>query len=127
MARSGAGFDLADFLSAISATVRPGTARPVVVHAAELETLPAGQVHNPTTLAVAGRLPTVTFELFRQTIPVRSLGLSFDMPVWTSLDLAAFVLAAAAATAIFRFNIGMLWVLAGSCAAGVGLWFAGWA
>ena len=69
MALSGPGFDLADFLGAISATVRPGTARPVVVHAAELETLPAGQVHNPTTLAIAGRLPTATFELFRQTIP----------------------------------------------------------
>lgn len=59
--------------------------------------------------------------LFRQTIPVRSLGLSFDMPVWGSLDVAAFVLAAAAATAIFRLNVGMLWVLAGSCAAGVAL------
>jgi len=69
MGLSGAGFDMADFLGAISGTVRPGTARPVVVHAAELETLPAGQVHNPTTLAIAGRLPTVTFELFRQTIP----------------------------------------------------------
>jgi chromate transporter len=63
--------------------------------------------------------------LFRQTTPVRSLGLSFDMPVWSSLDLAAFVLAAAAATAIFRLNIGMLWVLAGSCAAGVALRLAG--
>ena len=69
MALSGPGFNLADFLGALSATVRPGTARPVVVHAAELETLPAGQVHNPTTLAVAGRLPAVTFELLRQTIP----------------------------------------------------------
>ena len=59
--------------------------------------------------------------LFRQTMPVRSFGLSFDMPVWRSLDLAALVLAIAAATAIFRFNIGMLWVLAGSCAAGVAL------
>src|SRR5438132_7030187 len=59
--------------------------------------------------------------LFRQTTPVRSFGLSFDMPVWGSLDLAAFVLAAAAATAIFRLNIGMLWVLSGSCAAGVAL------
>ena len=76
MALSGAGFDLADFLGAISATVRPGTARPVVVHAAELETLPAGQVHNPSTLAIAGRLPTATFELFRQTIPA---GESSDM------------------------------------------------
>ncbi|HEY1823980.1 MAG TPA: cupin domain-containing protein [Trebonia sp.] len=69
MTPSATGFNLADFLGAISATVRPGTARPVVVHAAELETLPAGQVHNPTMLAIAGRLPTVTFELFRQTIP----------------------------------------------------------
>jgi gentisate 1,2-dioxygenase len=76
MGLQGAGFDMADFLAAISATVRPGTAAPVVVHAAELEELPAGQVHNPTTLAIAGRLPTVTFELFRQTIPA---GLSSDM------------------------------------------------
>jgi chromate transporter len=63
--------------------------------------------------------------LFRQTTPIRSFGLSFDMPVWSSLDLAAFVLAAAAATAIFRLNVGMLWVLAGSCVAGVALRFAG--
>ncbi|MBA4036519.1 MAG: chromate transporter, partial [Bradyrhizobium sp.] len=63
--------------------------------------------------------------LFRQTTPVRSFGLSFDMPVWSSLDIAAFALAAAAATAIFRFNIGMLWVLAGSCAAGVALRLVG--
>jgi quercetin dioxygenase-like cupin family protein len=76
MGLSGDGFNLADFLGAISDTVRPGRARPVVVHAAELETLPAGQVHNPTTLAIAGRLPTATFELFRQTIPP---GLSSDM------------------------------------------------
>ena len=47
-----------------------------MVHAAELETLPAAQVHNPTTLAIAGRLPTATFELFRQTIPP---GQSSDM------------------------------------------------
>ena len=76
MGLSGTGFQLADFLGALSSAVRPGTARPVVVHAAELETLPAGQVHNPTTLAIAGRLPTATFELFRQTIPP---GLSSDM------------------------------------------------
>jgi gentisate 1,2-dioxygenase len=76
MALSGPGFSMADFLGAISDTVRPGTARPVVVHAAELETLPAGQVHNPTTLSVAGRLPATTFEIFRQTIPA---GESSDM------------------------------------------------
>ena len=76
MGLAGKGFDMADFLGAISDTVRPGTARPVVVHADELETLPAGQIHNPTTLAIAGRLPTTTFEIFRQTIPA---GESSDM------------------------------------------------
>ena len=76
MAESGNGFALADFLGAISDTVRPGAARPVVVHAEELETLPADQVHNPTKLAIARKLPTATFEIFRQTIPP---GLSSDM------------------------------------------------
>jgi gentisate 1,2-dioxygenase len=69
-------FNLADFLGAISPVVRPSTARPIVVHDDELETLPAGQVHNPTTLRIAGTLPTATFEIFRQTIPA---GLSSDM------------------------------------------------
>jgi chromate transporter len=59
--------------------------------------------------------------LFRETTPVRSFGLSFDMPVLSSVDFPALVLSIAAATAIFRLNIGMLWVLAGSCAAGVAL------
>jgi quercetin dioxygenase-like cupin family protein len=76
MAQSGDGFAVTDFLGAISDSVRPGAARPVVVHAEELETLPADQVHNPTTLAIAGKLPTATFEIFRQTIPP---GLSSDM------------------------------------------------
>jgi len=76
MAASGIEFSMADFLATISGTVRPGSARPVVVHADELETLPAAEVHNPTTLAIAGKLPTVTFELFRQSIPA---GLSSDM------------------------------------------------
>jgi gentisate 1,2-dioxygenase len=76
MGLSGADFTMADFLTTVSGPVRAGTARPVVVHAAELESLPAGQVDNPATLAIAGRLPTVTFELFRQTIPP---GQSSDM------------------------------------------------
>src|SRR5712691_4710329 len=63
--------------------------------------------------------------VFRETTPVRSLGLSFDMPVLSSIDFPALVLAVAAATAIFRFNLGMLWVLGGSCAAGVLLRLAG--
>jgi len=63
--------------------------------------------------------------VFRHTVPMRSFGLSFDMPVWGSVDVAALVLAIAAATAIFRFNAGMLTVLAGSCAAGVLLRLSG--
>src|SRR5580700_5664386 len=76
MAQSGPDFTLADFLGGLSDTVRPVAARPVVVHAAELEPLPAGQVHNPSALSIAGKLPTATFEIFRQTIPA---GLSSDM------------------------------------------------
>ena len=63
--------------------------------------------------------------VFRDTMPVRSFGLSFDMPVLSSMDLPALILAIAAATAIFRFNIGMLTVLAGSCAAGIVLRLSG--
>jgi chromate transporter len=57
--------------------------------------------------------------LFRKTFPVHGLGLSFDAPVLSSLDVPAFVLSITAATAIFRFNVGMLVVLAASCLAGV--------
>jgi chromate transporter len=45
--------------------------------------------------------------------------------VLTSVDVPALVLAIAAATAIFRFKLGMLTVLAGSCVAGVALRLAG--
>jgi quercetin dioxygenase-like cupin family protein len=69
-------FDLAQFLGAISPVVRPSQARPLVVHDHELQTLPAGEVHNPSTLRIAGTLPTTTFEIFRQTIPA---GESSDM------------------------------------------------
>src|SRR6202789_2399065 len=63
--------------------------------------------------------------VFRDTAPVRSFGLSFDMPVASSVDIPALVLALAAAAAVFRFNLGMLTVLAGSCVAGVLLRLAG--
>jgi quercetin dioxygenase-like cupin family protein len=76
MAQSGPQFSIADFLGALTGSVRPGTARPVVVHAEELVPLPADQIHNPTTLSIAGRLPSTTFEIFRQTIPP---GRSSDM------------------------------------------------
>jgi chromate transporter len=63
--------------------------------------------------------------LFRETTPVTAFPLSFDMPVVSSVDIPALVLSIAAATAIFRFNLGMLTVLAGSCAAGVVLRLVG--
>jgi len=63
--------------------------------------------------------------LFRQTFPVRGFGLSFDAPVLSSIDLPALLLSIAAATAIFRFNVGMLVVLVTSCIAGVLLRLAG--
>jgi quercetin dioxygenase-like cupin family protein len=69
-------FDLRAFLGGLSDVVNPSTARPLVVHADELQPLPAGEVHNPTALSIAGDLPTATFELFRQVIPP---GLSSDM------------------------------------------------
>lgn len=59
--------------------------------------------------------------LFRETVPVHAFPLDFDRPMLTSVDVPALVLSIAAATAIFRFKLGMLTVLAGSCAAGVAL------
>ncbi|MGX1323361.1 chromate transporter [Bradyrhizobium sp. USDA 377] len=63
--------------------------------------------------------------LFRETAPVHAFPFAFDRPVLTSVDIPALVLAIAAATAIFRFRLGMLTVLAGSCAAGVALRLVG--
>jgi quercetin dioxygenase-like cupin family protein len=76
MAASGPDFALGDFLATVADTVPPSALRPIVLHAGELERLPADQVHNPTELSIAGRLPTVSFEIFRQTIPP---GQSSDM------------------------------------------------
>jgi gentisate 1,2-dioxygenase len=70
------GFDMAGFLAGLVESVPPDLARPLVVHADELQPLSADQVHNPTSLSVVGNLPTTTFELFRQVIPA---GQSSDM------------------------------------------------
>lgn len=63
--------------------------------------------------------------LFRQVTQVRSYGLSFDLPVLTSLNMWAALLAVGAALAIFRFKVGMIPVLVGCALAGVGLNMAG--
>jgi gentisate 1,2-dioxygenase len=68
MAASGEDFTLADFLGTFGPVVHPRQDRPLVVRGQELQRLPADQVSNPTTLSIAGRLPTTTFELFRQVI-----------------------------------------------------------
>src|SRR3981081_2020490 len=57
--------------------------------------------------------------VFRESSPVWSYGLSFDMPVFSSVDIPALILAIAAAAAVFRYNAGMLTVLGGSGAAGI--------
>src|SRR5256714_14025028 len=89
--------------------------------AGALTPLTAGLVGVILNLSIWFALHTV----FRETSPVRSFGFSFDMPVFSTVDIAALLLAVAAATAIFRFNMGMLTVLGGSCAAGVLLRLAG--
>jgi chromate transporter len=89
--------------------------------AGALSTITAAVVGVILNLSIWFALHTV----FRQTVQVASFGLSFDAPVWSSIDIAALALAIAAATAIFRFNVGMLTVLAASCAAGVALRLSG--
>ena len=69
MTKSGPGFTMTDFLASIGHAIRPGEHRPLVVHNEDLEPIPPGAVPNPTTLRIAGTLPTTTFELFRQEIP----------------------------------------------------------
>ncbi len=63
--------------------------------------------------------------VFRETFPVHGFGLAFDAPRLGSVDPWALALSVAAATAIFRFNAGMLPTLAASASAGVLLYLAG--
>ena len=73
---TGENFSMETFLAGLTDRVLPGPARPLVVQAGEFEALPAGEVHNPSRLAIGGRLPTFGFEIFRQEIPA---GMSTDM------------------------------------------------
>ena len=57
--------------------------------------------------------------LFAKQVPVTALGASFGMPVLSSIDIPAAVLAAASAVAIFRFKMGMITVLLASALAGM--------
>ena len=63
--------------------------------------------------------------IFRETFPVRGLGLSFDAPVVASVNLWALALSLVAIVAIFRLRIGMMQTLAACSAAGVVLHLLG--
>jgi chromate transporter len=56
---------------------------------------------------------------------IGGLGLSFDAPILTSLDVLSLILALGAAIAIFRVKIGMIPTLAASCAAGAAFYALG--
>ncbi|HEY0236844.1 MAG TPA: chromate efflux transporter [Afipia sp.] len=59
--------------------------------------------------------------LFREVVPIRRYGLSFEVPVLSSVDIAALGLALAAAAAILSRRVSIPIVLAASCAAGIAL------
>ena len=63
--------------------------------------------------------------IFGATVRVETWPLAFDAPVLSSLDPWALGLMLAAATAIFRFNWGLIPTLATSCGAGVVLHLLG--
>jgi Fe-Mn family superoxide dismutase len=63
--------------------------------------------------------------LFRETIPVRGFGLSFEVPALSSVDATALLLAVAAAFALFRLNLGVPRTLAVCTGAGVLLFLIG--
>lgn len=63
--------------------------------------------------------------LFHKAVAVEGYGLSFDVPVLSSVDFWSLALSIAAAIAIFRFRVGILQTLEGSCVAGMGLFLVG--
>jgi chromate transporter len=63
--------------------------------------------------------------VFRETIPMHQLGLNFDAPKLSSVDPWSLALSVSAAVAIFRFKIGMIPTLLGSCVAGILLFLIG--
>jgi chromate transporter len=88
---------------------------------AALSAITAAVVGVILNLAVWFAIHTV----FRETTPIRAFPLSFDAPVFSSVDVWALVLSVAGAIAIFRFKVGMIQTLAASCAAGIALYLAG--
>jgi chromate transporter len=99
-----------------------------------VETLRGNKALNGALSAITAAVVGVVLNLatwfaihsvFRTTVSVRAFPLSFDAPVFSSVDPWALALSLAAAIAIFRFKIGMIPTLAASCAAGILLYLAG--
>ncbi len=63
--------------------------------------------------------------LFAEVWTFARFGMDIEVPVWASLDVAAAGLVIATLLAVFRFKIGMLFVLGGAAGAGVLLHLAG--
>jgi chromate transporter len=57
--------------------------------------------------------------LFREVVEVEALGMTLDVPVWRTVNIASLVLTVAAVLAIFRFKIGMIPTLAACAGLGV--------
>jgi chromate transporter len=63
--------------------------------------------------------------IFEEVRTITTFVLHLDVPVWSSINLAAAALVLAALVAVFRFKIGPATVLAGCAIAGLVLHFAG--
>jgi chromate transporter len=63
--------------------------------------------------------------IFREVFHIGQFGLSFDAPVFASVNAWALLLSVAAALAIFRFKVGMIPTLIGCSLAGLGLYLSG--
>jgi chromate transporter len=57
--------------------------------------------------------------LFGELIEVSSFGMSVDVPILSSVNVASLVLTMGALIAVFRFKVGMLKVLAACSLAGL--------
>ncbi len=65
--------------------------------------------------------------VFEEVQTIASFGLDLDVPVWSSINLAAAALVLAALVAVFRLKLGPVTVLAGCAIVGLALHFAGMA
>src|SRR4051794_378009 len=82
---------------------------------AALSAITAAVVGVILNLAIWFALHTV----FREVVEVEALGMTLDIPIWRTVNIASLVLTVAAVLAIFRFKIGMIPTLAACAGIGV--------